>query len=65
MSYGAAAALQAAVYQHLTEDPALAGVAVGLPAVFLGRRGHYRRHGTPVKCRMGADRRVRRPARFG
>lgn len=28
MSYGAAAALQAAVYQHLTADPALAGVAV-------------------------------------
>lgn len=28
MSYGAAAALQAAVYQHLAADPALAGVAV-------------------------------------
>lgn len=28
MSYGAAAALQAAVYQHLTADPALAGVAI-------------------------------------
>lgn len=28
MSYGAAPALQAAVYRHLTEDPALAGVAV-------------------------------------
>ncbi len=28
MSYGAAAALQAAVYQHLSADPALAGVAV-------------------------------------
>lgn len=28
MSYGAAAALQAAVYRHLTADPALAGVAV-------------------------------------
>lgn len=28
MSYGAAAALQAAVFQHLSADPALAGVAV-------------------------------------
>jgi hypothetical protein len=28
MSYGAAAALQAAVYQHLTADPGLAGVAI-------------------------------------
>ncbi|MDQ2067698.1 DUF3168 domain-containing protein [Xinfangfangia sp. CPCC 101601] len=28
MSYGAAAALQAAIYEHLTLDPALAGVAV-------------------------------------
>ena len=28
MSYGAAVALQAAVYQHLTASPVLAGVAV-------------------------------------
>lgn len=28
MSYGAAAALQAAVFQHLSDDPALSGVAI-------------------------------------
>ncbi|MFE3835581.1 DUF3168 domain-containing protein [Pseudogemmobacter sonorensis] len=41
MSYGATAALQAAVFQHLAQDPALAGVAIhdavppGAPGTFV------------------------------
>lgn len=54
MSYGAAAALQAAVYQHLSADPALAGVAIH-DAVPSGPSGTFVLVG-PEEARDASDR---------